>query len=111
MDNTSARQKVEAILGDRLSDEEMRLLGGCLDDLEKRAADHQKRLRRQEQEFTTVFEMVGQISARAMDAGSLIKRISAKYTILMDDLFAGAVATLTVRGVAWLLFGLPPAAG
>ncbi|HOX06040.1 MAG TPA: GGDEF domain-containing protein [Planctomycetota bacterium] len=73
MDNTSARQKVEVILGGRISDEEMRLLGGCLDDLEKRAADHQKRLRRQEQEFTTIFEMVGQISARAMNSESLIK--------------------------------------
>jgi len=64
---------VEAILGERLSAEELRLLGGCLDDLEKRSGDLQKRLRRQEQEFTTVFEMVGQISARAMDADSLIK--------------------------------------
>jgi len=73
LENTSARQKVEAILGGRLSDEEMRLLGGCLDDLEKRVAEHQKRLRRQEQEFTTIFEMVGQISARAMDADSLIR--------------------------------------
>jgi diguanylate cyclase (GGDEF)-like protein len=73
LDNTSARQKVEAVIGGRLSDEEMRLLGGCLDDLEKRAADHQRRLRRQEQEFTTIFEMIGQISARAMNAESLIK--------------------------------------
>ena len=73
MDSTSARQKVEAVLAGRLSEEEMRLLGGCLDDLEKRASDHQRRLRRQEQEFTTIFEMVGQISARAMNAESLIK--------------------------------------
>jgi diguanylate cyclase (GGDEF)-like protein len=73
LDNSSARQKVEAVLGGRISDEELRLVGGCLDDLEKRAADHQKRLRRQEQEFKTIFEMVGQISARAMDADSLIK--------------------------------------
>ena len=39
------------------------------------------------------------------------RRLTGGVGILMDDLFAGAVATLTVRGVAWLLFGLPPAAG
>jgi len=73
LESTGARQKVEAVLGERLSADELRLLGGYLDDLEKRSGDLQKRLRRQEQEFTTVFEMVGQISARAMDADSLIK--------------------------------------
>jgi diguanylate cyclase (GGDEF)-like protein len=51
----------------------MKLLRGCLGDQEKRISDLSKRLRRQEQEFTTIFEIVGQVSALAMKADGLLK--------------------------------------
>ncbi|MHC4914335.1 MAG: GGDEF domain-containing protein [Planctomycetota bacterium] len=51
----------------------MKLLRGCLGDQEKRISDLSRRLRRQEQEFTTIFEIVGQVSALAMNADALLK--------------------------------------
>jgi phosphatidylglycerophosphatase A len=39
------------------------------------------------------------------------RRMTGGLGILMDDLFAGAAANLTVRGVAWLLVGQPSSAG
>ena len=46
---------------------------GCLSDLDKRLSDCSRRSRRQEQEFTTIFEIVGQVSALAMSAEALLK--------------------------------------
>ncbi len=51
----------------------MKLLRGCLGDLDKRVSDLSRKLRRQEQEFTTIFEIVGQVSSLAMNAEGLLK--------------------------------------
>ncbi len=51
----------------------MKLLHGYLGDQDKRISELSRRLRRQEQEFTTIFEIVGQISALAMNADGLLK--------------------------------------
>jgi diguanylate cyclase (GGDEF)-like protein len=51
----------------------MKLLRGCLGDLDKRVSELNRKLRRQEQEFTTIFEIVGQVSALAMDDKGLLK--------------------------------------
>jgi len=51
----------------------MKLLRGCLGDLDKRISDLSRKLRRQEQEFTTIFEIVGQVSSLAMNAEGLLK--------------------------------------
>ncbi len=51
----------------------MKLLRGYLGDQDKRISELSRRLRRQEQEFTTIFEIVGQISALAMNAEGLLK--------------------------------------
>jgi diguanylate cyclase (GGDEF)-like protein len=73
LDSGTAAQKLEAILAERLGEDEMKLVRGCLSDQEKRITDLTKRLRRQEQEFTTIFEIVGQVSALAMNADALLK--------------------------------------
>ncbi len=68
-----AAQKIEAILVGRIEESEMRLLRSCLEEQDRLLSKARRKLRRQDQDFTTVFEMIGQISSRVMDPDALLK--------------------------------------